>query len=213
MTRMVLFASVTLATLAAPAHLWAQLDQELRVRAALRILGDVATSGAIPTSVLARAEGLVVFPGTVSGVGPQPGVLSAKAQGTQVWSAPAFVSLTGGRLVPAGADVVLVALTRRGIQNVARNRFTLGSGVVAGPVGNAATVSDAQRQADILGYSRAHGEVAGIGLNGASVGANRDSNQRFYGRRLRTGDIAFRGMAGGTGLVREWETTLADVVR
>jgi lipid-binding SYLF domain-containing protein len=108
---------------------------------------------------------------------------------------------------------VLVALTRRGIQNVAKNRFRLGSGVVAGPVGDAAAMSDAQRRADILGYSRSRGEVAGTGLNGASVGANRDANQRFYGRRLRTGDIAFRGMAGGTGLVREWGTMLADVMR
>jgi lipid-binding SYLF domain-containing protein len=100
MTRTLLFVTVTLATLAGPAHLWAQLDQELRVQAAMRILGDVAKSGAIPTSVLARAEGLVVFPATVSGMRPQLGVLSAKAPGTRVWSAPAFVSLTGGRLVP-----------------------------------------------------------------------------------------------------------------
>ncbi len=215
------------AVLAVSTRLGAQSDEEQRVRDSMMIFTEImsAPDRAIPTSVLAKAEGIAVFPGTRKdgvAVGGQRGggVLSARIASTRGWSAPAFITLTRvGVGVQAGAqadDIVLIIVNRRALQNVVSRNTKMGpgTGVAPGPVGRDTSVStEAETRADIFGYTRSQGVFAGVGLNGASVRADRDANQRFYGRTLRTADVVFRGMAGGTGLVSEWKDLLARYAR
>jgi lipid-binding SYLF domain-containing protein len=180
-----------------------------------------APDKAIPNSVLTKIEGIAIFPGTIKGgfvIGAQHGrgIISARTENTRTWSTPAFMTLTGGSIgAQIGAqavDVVLVVLSRRGLQNLVSNEFKIGAdaGVAAGPVGREASAgTDVQMRAEILSYSRARGLFAGINLNGSSIRGDDDANQRFYGKPLKTADVIFKGMTSGPAPVSEWQATLA----
>jgi lipid-binding SYLF domain-containing protein len=154
--------------------------------------------------------------GFVVGAQHGRGVISGRTETTRAWTAPAFMTLTGGSIgAQIGAqavDVVLVVLSRRGLQNLVSNEFKIGAdaGVAAGPVGREASAgTDVQMRAEILSYSRARGLFAGINLNGSSIRGDDDANMRFYGKPLRTADIIFKGMTEGAAPVPDWLTTLA----
>jgi lipid-binding SYLF domain-containing protein len=228
MTRKSLYAALALAVLslvAGPIRIAAQSDETQRVQESVTVFNEImgAPDKAIPTSVLNKAEGVAVFPGTIKGgfvIGAQHGrgILSARDQGTRSWSAPAFMSINGGSIgAQIGAqavDVVLVIMSKHGLQNLVNNEFKIGAdaGVAAGPVGREASAStDASMRAEILSYSRARGLFAGINLNGASISADEDANKRFYGKPLKTADIIFQKMAGSNvpSVVATWQSTLA----
>jgi len=166
-----------------------------------------APDRAIPSSVLAKAEGIAIFPSTLRGgfiVGGHHGrgVLSVRSQDKRAWSSPAFLSLTGGsfgaQIGGQAIDIVLVIMNRRGLENLLKNQFKIGGDASAavGPVGRSAEVStDVQMRAEILSYSRARGLFAGISLNGSSIREDRDANEAFYGQPLRTRQVVLDGEA------------------
>jgi lipid-binding SYLF domain-containing protein len=184
-----------------------------------------APDKAIPNAVLEKTEGVAVFPGTFKGgfiVGGQHGrgIISARLEGSRAWSAPAFMSLTGGsigaQIGASAVDVVLVVVNRRGLQKLVSNEFKVGvdAGVAAGPIGrDAAVATDIQMHAEILSYSRSRGLFAGVTLNGASIRADEDANQRFYGKPLKTPDIIFKPMMDPPPPVPEWQATLAKYAK
>jgi lipid-binding SYLF domain-containing protein len=66
-----------------------------------------------------------------------------------------------------------------------------------GPVGRSLEAStDLQLTAEILSYSRTRGVFAGVTLGGATLRADRDANERFYGERLDSTDIVLDGETG-----------------
>ena len=82
---------------------------------------------------------------------------------------------------------MLIIMNRRGLEQFVRNQFKFGAdaAVAAGPVGrDAQATTDLQLRAEILSYSRARGLFAGVTINGSTVRADLDANQRFYGKRL-----------------------------
>lgn len=173
-----------------------------------------AADSSIPSAILAKAEGIAIFPGTLRAgfiVGGMRGrgIISARNDGR--WSAPAFLTLTGGSLgLQIGgqaSDLVLVIRERRGLENLVSNQFKLGAdaGVAAGPIGREAqAATDVQMRAQILSYSRARGLFAGVTVNGSTVRQDRDANQRFYGRRLETKEIVFGPAPGEPQPVSAW---------
>ena len=185
-----------------------QSDEARRVREAATVFDEImrAADSAIPDAILAGADGIAVFPGTVRAgfiVGGLRGrgILSAKAAGG--WSPPAFLTMTGGsfglQIGGQAADVILVINDERGLQQLVSNQFTLGAdaGVAAGPVGrDAKAATDLQLRAQILSYSRARGLFAGVTINGSTVRQDLDANERFYGKRLDTRQIVFDRAAG-----------------
>lgn len=191
------------------------------MRESMVIISEIMMTAdrAIPMSLLARAEGIVIFPGSrKDGFAGQRGggILSARVPSTRGWSAPAFLTITRGRDgEQVGAhvdDLVLVIVNRRSLEKVVDKNFRMGagSGVAPGPVGlDAAASTNAQTHASIFAYSRSRGAFAAVSPNGEVVRADPDANRRFYGRTLRTADVVFRAKAGGTGLVRDWEQLLA----
>ncbi len=183
-------------------------DEADRVREAATVFTEImgAEDKAIPRTILDRAAGIAIFPGTlkagfVFGAHRGRGVLIAKDESG--WSSPAFLTLTGGsfgaQIGGQASDIVLVIMNRRGLENLVRNQFKMGAdaSVAAGPVGRDAEAStDLAMRAEILSYSRARGLFAGVSLKGTVVKQDQDANRRFYGARLRTRDIVFDHKGG-----------------
>jgi SH3 domain-containing YSC84-like protein 1 len=199
----------------------ADSDEARRLRDATTVFTEVMAvpDKAIPNSVLAKAEGIAVFPSTVKGgfiVGGMRGrgVLSART--ADAWSPPTFMTMTGGsfglQIGGEAVDVVLVIMDRRGLENFLRSQFKFGANaaVAAGPVGRDAQAStDIQLRAEILSYSRSRGLFAGLTVNGATVRSDRDANERFYGKRLDGPQVALQGQADTRLPVPEWIETVA----
>ena len=200
----------------------AQNEEGERASEAAKVLKQIqeATDTNIPKQILDKARAIAVFPSTVKGafiVGAQhgKGVISARMDGK--WSAPAFVTLTGGSLgLQIGGqatDIVLVVMNERGMENLASNSFKIGgdASVAAGPVGReAAAATDYKFEAEILSYSRSRGVFAGISLNGSTIRADRDANRHVYGSDFTTSQIVTEGKGGTPTIVGEW---MAEVGR
>jgi lipid-binding SYLF domain-containing protein len=200
-------------------------DEARRVREAATVFGEImnAEDNAIPRAILGNAEAIAIFPSTVRAgfiVGGMRGrgIISARTQGG--WSAPGFLTLTGGsfglQIGAQAADVVLVINNRRGLENLVSNQFTLGAdaAVAAGPVGrDAKAATDVQLRAEILSYSRARGLFAGVTINGSTIRPDRDANERFYGKRLETKEIIFGPAPGMPAPVPLWREALDRYTR
>lgn len=207
-------AAAGLLLLSTPAVAVAADGEAARLAEGIRVLDEMmgAPDSAVPQSILERAVAVAVFPSTVRAgfiFGGQRGrgFIAARNPATGVWSAPAFLTLTGGSFgLQAGAqqaDVVLVVQNPRGLTRLLGNRFKLGGGVSAavGPVGRSLeAATDLQLSAEILSYSRTRGAFAGLTLSGATLRADRDANERFYGVRFTSGQIILEGHPGSAAL-------------
>lgn len=227
MTKRWLATAVALVVLAFPSSPRAQQesDEARRLREAVTVFGEImaAEDKSIPEAILEKVEAIAIFPSTVRAgfiVGGQRGrgVISARNEGT--WSAPAFLTLTGGsfglQIGGQAADIILVINDRRGLENLVRNQFTLGAdaAVAAGPVGrDAKAATDIQMRAQILSYSRARGVFAGVTINGSTIRQDVDANERFYGKRLETKQILFERATGSPEPVPLWLQTLERYTR
>jgi lipid-binding SYLF domain-containing protein len=193
-----------------------------RLRESITVLNEVmATSDtSIPSSIAAKAEGIAIFPGTLKagfifGGMRGRGVLSARTAGG--WSLPTFMTLTGGsiglQIGGQAADLVLIIMNRRGLEQFVRNQFKFGAdaAVAAGPVGREAQANtDLQLRAEILSYSRSRGLFAGVTVNGSTVRADLDANERFYGKRLDGPQLALNdAVVESPAPVPEWIQTLS----
>ena len=197
-------------------HAQQESDEARRVRDAAAVFGEImkAEDNAIPEAILTEADGIAIFPGLVRAgfiVGGLRGRGILSARNADGWSAPAFLTMTGGsfglQIGGQAADIILVINDRRGLENLVSNQFTLGAdaAVAAGPVGrDAKAATDVQMRAQILSYSRARGLFAGVTINGSTVRQDRDANERFYGKRLETKQIVFDRAAGTPAPVSVW---------
>ncbi len=190
----------------------AAADEAERLAEGYVVLQEImdAPDASIPEAILDRATAIAVFPSTIRAgfiFGGQRGrgFIAARDPETGAWSPPAFLTLTGGSIgLQVGAqqaDVVLLIQNRRGLARLLRNQFKLGGDASAavGPVGRSLEAStDLQMTAEILSYSRSRGVFAGVSLGGATLRADRDANERFYGVRLDSRQIVLEGRTGGT---------------
>ena len=200
-------------------------DESHRIRESIAVLNEVMTTSntSISASIASKAEAIAVFPGTLKGgfiVGGMRGrgILSARTEGG--WSVPTFMTLTGGsiglQIGGQAADLVLIIMNRRGLEQFVRNQFKFGpTAVAAGPVGrDAQATTDLQLRAEILSYSRARGLFAGVTINGSTVRADLDANQRFYGRRLTGPQLVLDNAAVESPTpVPEWIQTLSQHIK
>jgi lipid-binding SYLF domain-containing protein len=197
-------------------------EESSRIRESITVLNEVMMTSdtAIPASIASKAEGIAIFPGTLKagfifGGTRGRGILSARTEGG--WSPPTFMTLTGGsiglQIGGEAADLVLIIMNRRGLEQFVRNQFKFGAdaAVAAGPVGRDAQAStDLQQRAEILSYSRSRGLFAGVTVNGSTVRADLDANQRFYGKRLNGADLALgKDPVEASTPVPEWLQTLS----
>lgn len=195
-------------------------DDEKRVADATIVFQEImaAEDKAIPRAILGKAEGIAVFPGIKKiglGVGVTRGRGIMSVRGQKGWSAPAFLTITGGsfglQIGGQSTDLILVISNRKGLENLVRNQFKIGAdaSVAAGPVGrDAQAATDIQMRAQMLSYSRARGVFAGVSVNGTTIRQDGDANERLYGRKLTTSQIVFDRLGGAPGPVGAWRGVL-----
>ena len=123
-----------------------------------------------------------------------------------------YRSEIGGQSV----DFVLVIMNRRGLEKLLQNEFKIGgdASAVVGPLGRDLEAStDILLQAEILSYSRTRGLFAGVSIQGATIRADRDANERFYGQRLDSTDVVLKGQGKtphNADVVADLRNTLAE---
>jgi lipid-binding SYLF domain-containing protein len=200
-----------------------------RVSDATAIVSELmsAAEKTIPPAILQNAEGIVVFPYAEQGPrrrgqGPNTrsvasalgirarGIMSVRGEKGE-WSAPAFVTVTGGGRVPG--DLVFVILKRESIDRLLGEEFLLDKegAVMAGPLATDAGASDVKPEVDVLAYSRPANAFAKLSLKGVAVRPDRESNQRFYGKVLTSKQAV--GQATGPAPVPAWREALKKHVR
>lgn len=204
--------AVAAALLVQGSSAWAQTEEAERVVRARQVVDEImdASDASIPRAVLENADAVAVFPSTfkagfIFGGHRGRGVISARTEGADgagQWSNPAFLTLTGGsfglQIGGQSVDVVLVIMNRRGLEKLLQNEFKIGgdASAVVGPLGRDLEAStDILLQAEILSYSRTRGLFAGLSLEGATIRADRDANERFYGERLDSSQVVIEGRA------------------
>jgi lipid-binding SYLF domain-containing protein len=102
------------------------------------------------------------------------------------WAGPAFYTIGGVSFGfqwgGSASEVVLLAMTDRGVNTLMESSFKLGAdvGVAVGPVGVGAAASTANLSADILSFSRSKGLYGGISVDGAVVKTRNDLNEAYY---------------------------------
>ena len=159
----------------------------------------------IPEEVLQHAKCIAVVPHMVKGgfvFGAEGGKGVATCRTADGWSAPAFITISGGswglQIGVEAVDVVMIFQNDKAMQRLLESNFQVGgdASAAAGPVGRHATAgTDWKLDTEILTYSRAKGAFAGLTLTGASLRQDNDSRRAIYGddvttRALLTGQSA-----------------------
>jgi len=154
---------------------------------------------AIPQDLLDSAQCIAIIPSEMRlaffvGANYGKGLVTCRA--AKSWSAPLFLSVTGGsfgfQFGGSSTDYILVFRGRRGLQKLLSDKFKIGGDVsaAAGPVGrSAAAGTDIELHAEILTYSRSRGVFAGISLSGAVVRPDDDGIKALYGPGFSREDI------------------------
>jgi lipid-binding SYLF domain-containing protein len=157
----------------------------------------------IPEEVLEHAKCIGVIPHMVKGgliFGAKGGKGVATCRTANGWSAPAFITISGGswglQIGVEAVDVVMIFQNEKAMKRLLESNFQVGgdASAAAGPVGRHAEAgTDWKLDTEILTYSRAKGAFAGLTLEGASLRQDSDSRHAIYGdattRALLLGEV------------------------
>jgi lipid-binding SYLF domain-containing protein len=198
---------------------------EEKIERSIEVIQELAAlkDEGIPARLLNKAQGLAILPGVVKAawaLGGQYGhgiVVVKKEDGS--WSNPLFVQLAGGsfglQLGVQKADLVLVFKNRRGVEDMAKNKITLGGdlSISAGPVGRSAEAStDLEMEAEIYSYSKSKGLFAGLALKGGTLRVDKKANKGFYGSDLPGQKILNENLKTPS-IVNKLKATLDNLIR
>jgi len=193
---MLFFAMLSLGTLC-----WAgsaREDATERLENATNVLHEIMgmPDKGIPEEVLEHAKCVAVIPHMVKGgfiFGGKGGKGVATCRTANGWSAPAFITISGGnwglQIGVEAVDVVMIIQNEKGMQRLLSSNFQIGgdASAAAGPVGRHAEAgTDWKMDTEILTYSRAKGAFAGLTLEGASIRQDDDSRHAMYGGKVTT---------------------------
>ncbi len=157
----------------------------------------------VPERLLEDCKCIAILPNVIKGAfgwGGKHGrgVLACRREGG--WSAPIFVTLTGGsfgfQIGAQSTDVVLFFMTTRSVRSLLETRFTLGGdvSVAAGPLGRSAeAATDLKLKAEIYSYAKSRGLFAGISVAGSRLAPYQKGINRYYGKRHWPDRILFEG--------------------
>jgi lipid-binding SYLF domain-containing protein len=178
-------------------------ESERLADAALVLKEIFGMPDSIPQDLLDRAECAIVFPSVIKvavGIGGSYGrgaiVCRSGAAYDGPWGAPAMFALEGAsigfQLGGQATDFVLLVMNDRGASSVLSSKVKIGAdaSAAAGPKGrNAGASTDIVLRAEMLTYSRSRGLFAGISLEGSTLRADNDANERLYGRKIDARDV------------------------
>ncbi len=190
---------------------------------ATKVLQEMLDSKAVPPSLLAKANCVMVLPGVkkagfgIGGGGGRGPMTCRKGKNFRGdWSAPAMFSISGlsaGLQIGASSrDFILLIMSEKGLNVILEGKTKLGNdaSVAAGPTG--ATTAH-PITADVVTYGRAKGLFAGTSLSGTSLESDDDANKRLYGKQISARAIV-RGNAasptvGGEQLISALDRNIA----
>jgi SH3 domain-containing YSC84-like protein 1 len=174
-------------------------DEAKELDSATHVLQTMVSSNQIPSSLLSEAKCIAVIPqmtkaGFIVGGKHGNGVVSCRT--SSGWSAPAFISMTGGSVgLQAGAakqDIVLL-MNPQGAQELKSGHWDLGGeAAAAGPSGGAEATESTGWKAPVLSYSNSSGAFAGADVGGSKIGADNDMIKNVYGK-----DASFQAILDG----------------
>lgn len=193
---MLLLAMVSLGALCWAAS--AREDATDRLDSATRVMHEImgTPDNGIPEEVLEHAKCVAVVPHMMKGglvFGAEGGKGVATCRTANGWSAPAFITISGGswglQIGVEAVDLVMIIQNQKGMQRLLSSNFQVGvdASAAAGPVGRHAQAgTDWKMDTEILTYSRAKGAFAGITVKGASIRQDNDSRHAIYGSKATT---------------------------
>lgn len=178
----------------------AELDAKFAA-AELRLQELQAKPGkAIPSAVLANAQGIVIIRKLKVGLGfgAEAGGGVALVKNNGAWSAPAFVSAAEGswgmQFGAQDSDIIMVFMTQKSLDLLRQGGdANLGVEIQAtvGPIDSGVDIDTDDLNSPILVYTDAAGGFAGVALKaGGIVGASK-KNLTYYGIRMK--EILFSG--------------------
>lgn len=164
-------------------------DPGKQLDAAAQVLQSMSSSNQIPSSLLKESKCIAVIPkmtkaGFIVGGKHGNGVVACRT--TSGWSAPAFISMTGGSVgLQAGGeqqDLVLL-LNSQGAQELKGGHWDMSAeAAAAGPTGEAAGTASTGWKAPVLSYSNGSGAFAGMSVGGSKIGTDEDAIKEVYGK-------------------------------
>lgn len=177
---------------------WAA-DEGKELDAAAQVLQSMVSSHQIPSSLLDQAKCVAVIPKLTKvglGIGGKHGTGAMSCRTASGWSAPAFISMSGGSVgFQAGAehqDIVLL-MNQQGADEIKSGHWDLGaSASAAGPNGGDAAAAATGWKAPVLSYSNANGAFAGADVGSSKIGQDKDAIHNTYGK-----DATFEGILDG----------------
>jgi len=204
---------VTLALcLALASPLFAQKKQDERLANSATVM-QVILSGdkGLPTSILDKADCIVVFPSVKKiavGIGGSYGrgviVCRRGKEFSGPWGAPAMMALEGGsvgfQIGGQATDFVILVMNDRGMNSMLHSKVKLGgdASIAAGPKGRTASAeSDVTLRAEMLSYSRSRGAFAGVSLEGSTLRPDGGANEKLYGKGVTAAEIVEEGKREG----------------
>jgi SH3 domain-containing YSC84-like protein 1 len=176
----------------------AREDATERLENATNVLHEIMgmPDKGIPEEVLEHAKCVAVVPHMIKGgfvFGGKGGKGVATCRTANGWSAPAFITISGGnwglQIGVEAVDLVMIIQNEKGMQKLLSSNFHVGAdaSAAAGPVGRHAEAgTNWKMDTEILTYSRAKGVFAGLTLEGASIRQDSDSRHAIYGRKVTT---------------------------
>jgi SH3 domain-containing YSC84-like protein 1 len=161
----------------------------------------------IPQTLLDKADCVIVMPSVIKGA---IGIGGSYGRGAMTcrsgdnfqgpWGAPTMMALEGAsfgfQLGGQATDFVLLVMNQRGASSILSSKVKLGAdaSAAAGPKGRDAEAdTDVTMRAEVLTYSRSRGLFAGISLEGSSLRPDNDANERIYGKKIDSQEIALHG--------------------
>ncbi|MFQ5790055.1 MAG: lipid-binding SYLF domain-containing protein [Acidobacteriota bacterium] len=187
---------------------FSESKEEKRLRKSATVLEEILNiPDAIPAELLDKAECLLVLPSVKKfalGIGGKYGRGAMLCRGGKgfhgAWGPPAMYRLEGAniglQIGGQATDFILLVMNPKGAAALLKSKVKLGAdaSVAAGPKGRTAEVAtDATLRAEVLSYSRSRGLFAGVSLDGSSLRADKDANEKLYGRKLSAGEIVLGG--------------------
>ena len=176
----------------------AREDATERLENATNVLHEIMgmPDKGIPEEVMEHAKCVAVVPHMIKGgfvFGGKGGKGVATCRTAKGWSAPAFITISGGnwglQIGVEAVDLVMIIQNEKGMQKLLSSNFHVGAdaSAAAGPVGRHAEAgTNWKMDTEILTYSRAKGVFAGLTLEGASIRQDSDSRRAIYGRKVTT---------------------------
>ena len=170
-----------------------------KARMTLESFATAPEMGALRT-LLKSARGVFIAPqilrgAFVVGASGGSGVFLVRDKHKGDWTGPAFYTIGevsfGFQIGGDASEVVLVAMTERGVNALLSNSVKLGGdvGIAVGPVGAGAEASTANLSADIISFSRSKGLYGGISLEGSVIAVRGGLNSAYYGSNVSPAEI------------------------